>query len=196
MSNKKMSAIWAVLIIGMIAIVFAVTYSYFSGKVKNNGGGLDVNSGEIGVSISKPEITLTNLSPEYDTEIATSSKVYKNTFTVTRDSKTKGDICYNLGLVVDNLGTNLAQMANYIRFQVDDGELNVGGDLVNTEEKTIFENQLLTAEDTTKSYNVKVWLSYNDSMDQTAMLESGSEEDRQLKMHLVVRGASGSCNND
>ena len=194
MSYKKMSVVWTVLIIGMIAIVFAVTYSYFSGKVKNNGGDMDLSAGEIGLKLTNSEITLSSLQPEVDTAIATSDKVYKKTFTVTRDSKTKGDICYSVGLVVDNLGTSLAEMKNFIRFQVDDGEVNLGGDLVNTEEKTLFENQVLSASDDTKSYNVKVWLSYDPDTDQTSMLESTSEEDRQLKMHLVVKGAS--CKND
>ena len=194
MSNKKMSVVLTVLIIGMIAIVFTVTYSYFDGKINNDGGKLNLNSGEIGLTITKPEIIVSDLIPEYDTNIESSSNVYNKTFTITRDSGSTGDICYNLELAIDSLGTTLALSGQYIKYQVTSGNQTTSGNLLSLEDKTLFQNQVLLSNETSKTYNVKVWLSYNDNTNQTQMLESTNAEDRQLKMHLELDGKNGNCN--
>ena len=194
MSNKKTSIILSVLVVGMIAIVFAATYSYFSGKVTNKDGDISISSGEIKLAISNSQIATSSLEPVYDSDINNSNKVYSDTFTVSRDASSTGNVCYNLKLVIDQIGTNLASMSSHIKYQISDGNTNVSGNLSSTNEKTIFTNQELTSNSTSKTYNIKVWLSYSDDINQTSMLESSTNSDRQLTMHLVADGTSGSCN--
>lgn len=194
MSNKRSTIILSILIVGMIAIVFAATYSYFSGKINNKDGDVSVNSGEIKLSILNDTITATSLEPIYDTDINTSSKIYNSNVTVSRDTSTIGDICYDLKLVIDQIGTSLANMSEDIKYQVYDGNLTIDGNLSSTSEKLLYSNQQLTANNSNKTYTIKVWLSYNDEIDQTEMLKSSTISDRQLKMHLVADGTSGNCN--
>ena len=196
-SNKSYIAVMSVSIICLVVIVFSVTYAYFTPKIEGEGTDVNLMGGKVKLNISEDKINASNLAPIYDSTKDT--KAQKNTFTISRSSDSNLDACFALYLVVDEIGEKLKNQ--YFKYELDYGTQSpVVGDFSNltfdpdTGKAKIgfLVNQELSDAQTSKSYTLRLWLSYDRNVDQTDLL-TGSAETRNFSAHVYAEGQSGKC---
>ncbi len=197
----------------LIVLVATATYAYFTPIIEGDGTLIDLVAGKVTLEISDENVTLQKVEPILDT-----NKTSKNhTFTVGRTTDSNLNACYSLYLVVDELGSNFDKFVNgssgdkfnkYLKYELDKDSQTVKtgtfADLVAETEVTDGESKykpILLAEQqeingTAKnSYTIRVWLSYDENVDQSEVLK-GEDNARIVKAHIKASGQNGLCKKD
>jgi len=193
---KKRLIIWSsILAVGLIGLIIALTYAYFSTKVSSDSTPFQVHGGVISLNVSNNASNNTIL-PVLDSNIDNSNKVYKNTFTITRTLNSDVvDTCYSIGLKIDAIGSSLNN--RFVKYRLKQGNTVVAlGSLYNVNTGDTIEllpNQSLTTTNTSgNTYELTIWLSYDLTEDESFIMNSSSSS-RNLQAHIITTNRDKIC---
>jgi len=202
-SNKKYIAVMGLSVFCLIAIVASVTYAYFTPRVVGDGQSVNVIAGKVKLQISETNITANNLVPIRDGN--KDRLAQKNEFTISRTDDSNLNACYSLYLIIDKIGDNLKN--KWFKYELDyvntDGEdATLEGTFEDFDSLTVLEdgsvrigfltNQELSDSVTSRTYTLRLWLSYSDTEDQSSIL-TGTSETREFSARVMAEGTSGKC---
>ena len=167
-----------ILIIVLLLVVGGVSYSYFSANVINNPSDTVVSSGKIELSIDDESINAVEISPIYDEDYEMLS-IHKN-FTVISESTLNS--CVNVYINVDSISDSLK--SEYFKYKIVTEDKEFIGDFTRakTGEKMIILDNVFIEPTMSKTFDLYIWVSYQDGVDQTDMLNS------EIKSNIYVEG--------
>ena len=167
-----------ILIIVLLLVVGGVSYSYFSANVINNPSDTVVSSGKIELSIDDESINAVEISPIYDEDYEMLS-IHKN-FTVISESTLNS--CVNVYINVDSISDSLK--SEYFKYKIVTEDKEFIGDFTRakTGEKMIILDNVFIEPTMSKTFDLYIWVSYQDGVDQTDMLNS------KIKSNIYVEG--------
>lgn len=195
-SNKSYVVVMVVSVLCLVIIIFSTTYAYFTPRITGDENPMTFSAGKVKLSISENKITASNLAPILDS--TKESKAQKNEFTISRTSDSNLGACYSLYLVVDEIGEKLKNQ--YFKYELLYGDEVLEGDFsnltFNEEDGTatipFLTNQIISDENLSNSYTLRLWLSYDPDNDQSDLL-MGDLASRTFKAHIYANGISGKC---
>ena len=186
---KNYLLLMAVSVFCLIAIVFSSSYAYFKARIVNNTNPFELIGGTIKLQLNENSISGEKLLPILDSQKDTSSQI-KN-FTVKRTSDSNIDVCYNVYLVIESISDNIKN-SKYMKYELTNGSSTTTGNFSTAayqDGKAIIllaQNKYLSNTNTTgDAYSLKVWLSYDGSVDQTSLLGGN------FSAHIYAQGNSG-----
>ena len=186
---KNYLLLMAVSVFCLIAIVFSSSYAYFKARIVNNTNPFELIGGTIKLQLNENSISGEKLLPILDSQKDTSSQI-KN-FTVKRTSDSNVDVCYNVYLVIESISDNIKN-SKYMKYELTNGSSTTTGNFSTAayqDGKAIIllaQNKYLSNTNTTgDAYSLKVWLSYDGSVDQTSLLGGN------FSAHIYAQGNSG-----
>ncbi len=186
---KNYLLLMAVSVFCLIAIVFSSSYAYFKARIVNNTNPFELIGGTIKLQLNENSISGDKLLPILDSQKDTSSQI-KN-FTVKRTDDSNIDVCYNVYLVIESISDNIKN-SKYMKYELTNGSSTTTGNFSTVayqDGKAIIllaQNKYLSKTNTTgDAYSLKVWLSYDGSVDQTSLLGGN------FSAHIYAQGNSG-----
>ena len=186
---KNYLLLMAVSVFCLIAIVFSSSYAYFKARIVNNTNPFELIGGTIKLQLNENSISGEKLLPILDSQKDTSSQI-KN-FTVKRTDDSNIDVCYNVYLVIESISDNIKN-SKYMKYELTNGSSTTTGNFSTAayqDGKAIIllaQNKYLSKTNTTgDAYSLKVWLSYDGSVDQTSLLGGN------FSAHIYAQGNSG-----
>ena len=195
-NNKRLIILSITGVLLLIVSVVNLTYAWFSTQVEGTGKPINVTTGILDVKYQDSEVINVNFAtPIYDAVRATAAN--KNVFTISHEDRSTLDACYSIDLSLDTIQDKFK--SEWIKYELFDVTNNVsvtgikdfsavtGPGLIRL---TSGKNLKL---DDTITYELRIWLSYSDTVDQTSLLQNNSAD--AITAHIVVTALSGECNN-
>ena len=186
---KNYLLLMAVSVFCLIAIVFTSSYAYFKARIVNNTNPFELIGGTIKLQLSENSISGEKLLPILDSQKDTNSQI-KN-FTVKRTDESNVDVCYNVYLIIESISDNIKN-SKYMKYELTNGSSTTTGNFSTVayqDGKAIIllaQNKYLSETNTTgDAYSLKIWLSYDGSVDQTSLLGGN------FSAHIYAQGNSG-----
>ena len=186
---KNYLLLMAVSVFCLIAIVFSSSYAYFKARIVNNTNPFELIGGTIKLQLNENSISGDKLLPILDSQKDTSSQI-KN-FTVKRTDDSNVDVCYNVYLVIESISDNIKN-SKYMKYELTNGSSTTTGNFSTVayqDGKAIIllaQNKYLSKTNTTgDAYTLKIWLSYDGSVDQNSLLGGN------FSAHIYAQGNSG-----
>ena len=186
---KNYLLLMAVSVFCLIAIVFSSSYAYFKARIVNNTNPFELIGGTIKLQLNENSISGEKLLPILDSQKDTNAQI-KN-FTVKRTDDSNIDVCYNVYLVIESISDNIKN-SKYMKYELTNGSSTTTGNFSTAayqDGKAIIllaQNKYLSKTNTTgDAYSLKVWLSYDGSVDQTSLLGGN------FSAHIYAQGNSG-----
>ena len=186
---KNYLLLMAVSVFCLIAIVFSSSYAYFKARIVNNTNPFELIGGTIKLLLNENSISGDKLLPILDSQKDTNAQI-KN-FTVKRTDDSNIDVCYNVYLVIESISDNIKN-SKYMKYELTNGSSTTTGNFSTAayqDGKAIIllaQNKYLSKTNTTgDAYSLKVWLSYDGSVDQTSLLGGN------FSAHIYAQGNSG-----
>ena len=186
---KNYLLLMAVSVFCLIAIVFSSSYAYFKARIVNNTNPFELIGGTIKLQLNENSISGEKLLPILDSQKDTNAQI-KN-FTVKRTDDSNIDVCYNVYLVIESISDNIKN-SKYMKYELTNGSSTTTGNFSTAayqDGKAIIllaQNKYLSKTNTTgDAYTLKVWLSYDGSVDQTSLLGGN------FSAHIYAQGNSG-----
>ena len=186
---KNYLLLMAVSVFCLIAIVFSSSYAYFKARIVNNTSPFELIGGTIKLLLNENSISGDKLLPILDSQKDTNAQI-KN-FTVKRTDDSNIDVCYNVYLVIESISDNIKN-SKYMKYELTNGSSTTTGNFSTAayqDGKAIIllaQNKYLSNTNTTgDAYSLKVWLSYDGSVDQTSLLGGN------FSAHIYAQGNSG-----
>ena len=186
---KNYLLLMAVSVFCLIAIVFSSSYAYFKARIVNNTSPFELIGGTIKLQLNENSISGDKLLPILDSQKDTNAQI-KN-FTVKRTDDSNVDVCYNVYLVIESISDNIKN-SKYMKYELTNGSSTTTGNFSTVayqDGKAIIllaQNKYLSKTNTTgDAYSLKVWLSYDGSVDQTSLLGGN------FSAHIYAQGNSG-----
>ena len=186
---KNYLLLMAVSVFCLIAIVFSSSYAYFKARIVNNTNPFELIGGTIKLQLNENSISGEKLLPILDSQKDTNAQI-KN-FTVKRSDDSNVDVCYNVYLVIESISDNIKN-SKYMKYELTNGSSTTTGNFSTVayqDGKAIIllaQNKYLSKTNTTgDAYTLKIWLSYDGSVDQTSLLGGN------FSAHIYAQGNSG-----
>ena len=186
---KNYLLLMAVSVFCLIAIVFSSSYAYFKARIVNNTSPFELIGGTIKLQLNENSISGDKLLPILDSQKDTNAQI-KN-FTVKRTDDSNIDVCYNVYLVIESISDNIKN-SKYMKYELTNGSSTTTGNFSTAayqDGKAIIllaQNKYLSKTNTTgDAYTLKVWLSYDGSVDQNSLLGGN------FSAHIYAQGNSG-----
>ena len=186
---KNYLLLMAVSVFCLIAIVFSSSYAYFKARIVNNTNPFELIGGTIKLQLNENSISGDKLLPILDSQKDTNAQI-KN-FTVKRTDDSNIDVCYNVYLVIESISDNIKN-SKYMKYELTNGSSTTTGNFSTVTYKDgkaiilLAQNKYLSDTNTTgDAYSLKVWLSYDGSVDQTSLLGGN------FSAHIYAQGNSG-----
>ena len=186
---KNYLLLMAVSVFCLIAIVFSSSYAYFKARIVNNTNPFELIGGTIKLQLNENSISGDKLLPILDSQKDTNAQI-KN-FTVKRTDDSNVDVCYNVYLVIESISDNIKN-SKYMKYELTNGSSTTTGNFSTVayqDGKAIIllaQNKYLSKTNTTgDAYTLKIWLSYDGSVDQTSLLGGN------FSAHIYAQGNSG-----
>ena len=186
---KNYLLLMAVSVFCLIAIVFSSSYAYFKARIVNNTSPFELIGGTIKLQLNENSISGDKLLPILDSQKDTNAQI-KN-FTVKRSDDSNIDVCYNVYLVIESISDNIKN-SKYMKYELTNGSSTTTGNFSTVTYKDgkaiilLAQNKYLSDTNTTgDAYSLKVWLSYDGSVDQTSLLGGN------FSAHIYAQGNSG-----
>ena len=186
---KNYLLLMAVSVFCLIAIVFSSSYAYFKARIVNNTNPFELIGGTIKLQLNENSISGDKLLPILDSQKDTNAQI-KN-FTVKRTDDSNVDVCYNVYLVIESISDNIKN-SKYMKYELTNGSSTTTGNFSTVayqDGKAIIllaQNKYLSKTNTTgDAYTLKVWLSYDGSVDQNSLLGGN------FSAHIYAQGNSG-----
>ena len=165
-------------VILLLVAVIGVSYAYFSPNVINKPSDTVVSSGKVELSIDDESINAVEIAPIYDEDYEMLA-IHKN-FTVISESTLNS--CVNVYLNVEEITDSLK--SEYFKYKIVSEDNEYLGDFTRAEsgEKMIILDNAFLESSTSKSYDLYIWVSYQDGVDQTDMLNG------EIKSNIYIEG--------
>ena len=186
---KNYLLLMAVSVFCLIAIVFSSSYAYFKARIVNNTNPFELIGGTIKLQLNENSISGEKLLPILDSQKDTNAQI-KN-FTVKRSDDSNIDVCYNVYLVIESISDNIKN-SKYMKYELTNGSSTTTGNFSTAayqDGKAIIllaQNKYLSKTNTTgDAYTLKIWLSYDGSVDQNSLLGGN------FSAHIYAQGNSG-----
>ena len=186
---KNYLLLMAVSVFCLIAIVFSSSYAYFKARIVNNTNPFELIGGTIKLQLNENSISGEKLLPILDSQKDTNAQI-KN-FTVKRTDDSNIDVCYNVYLVIESISDNIKN-SKYMKYELTNGSSTTTGNFSTAayqDGKAIIllaQNKYLSKTNTTgDAYTLKIWLSYDGSVDQNSLLGGN------FSAHIYAQGNSG-----
>ena len=186
---KNYLLLMAVSVFCLIAIVFSSSYAYFKARIVNNTNPFELIGGTIKLQLNENSISGDKLLPILDSQKDTNAQI-KN-FTVKRSDDSNIDVCYNVYLVIESISDNIKN-SKYMKYELTNGSSITTGNFSTAayqDGKAIIllaQNKYLSKTNTTgDAYSLKIWLSYDGSVDQNSLLGGN------FSAHIYAQGNSG-----
>lgn len=186
---KNYLLLMAVSVFCLIAIVFSSSYAYFKARIVNNTSPFELIGGTIKLQLNENSISGDKLLPILDSQKDTNAQI-KN-FTVKRTDDSNVDVCYNVYLVIESISDNIKN-SKYMKYELTNGSSTTTGNFSTVayqDGKAIIllaQNKYLSKTNTTgDAYTLKIWLSYDGSVDQNSLLGGN------FSAHIYAQGNSG-----
>ena len=186
---KNYLLLMAVSVFCLIAIVFSSSYAYFKARIVNNTNPFELIGGTIKLQLNENSISGDKLLPILDSQKDTNAQI-KN-FTVKRSDDSNIDVCYNVYLVIESISDNIKN-SKYMKYELTNGSSTTTGNFSTVTYKDgkaiilLAQNKYLSKTNTTgDAYSLKIWLSYDGSVDQTSLLGGN------FSAHIYAQGNSG-----
>ena len=186
---KNYLLLMAVSVFCLIAIVFSSSYAYFKARIVNNTNPFELIGGTIKLLLNENSISGDKLLPILDSQKDTNAQI-KN-FTVKRTDDSNVDVCYNVYLVIESISDNIKN-SKYMKYELTNGSSTTTGNFSTVTYKDgkaiilLAQNKYLSKTNTTgDAYTLKVWLSYDGSVDQNSLLGGN------FSAHIYAQGNSG-----
>ena len=186
---KNYLLLMAVSVFCLIAIVFSSSYAYFKARIVNNTNPFELIGGTIKLQLNENSISGDKLLPILDSQKDTNAQI-KN-FTVKRSDDSNVDVCYNVYLVIESISDNIKN-SKYMKYELTNGSSTTTGNFSTVayqDGKAIIllaQNKYLSKTNTTgDAYTLKIWLSYDGSVDQNSLLGGN------FSAHIYAQGNSG-----
>ena len=186
MKNKVKYIVILVLI--LLSVTGLVTYSYFTANViSNDVNDVNVSSGKLNVRIDDTGVNSSEISPIYDSDFEMLS--YNKDFEIISDSTLNS--CNKLYLHVNEISDSLK--SEYFKYKIIGEELELEGNFINAKngEDLLLLDNLFLEKGTTKYFDLYMWVSYQDDVDQMDML--GTKIDAYLVIHSTDSKEEGMC---
>ena len=187
MKNKVKYLIIIILI--LIAATSVVTYAYFSAKVVSNDiNDVNVSSGKLNIKIDDVSVNASEISPIYDDDYEMLS--YNKDFEIISDSSLNA--CSKVSLHINDISDTLK--SDYFKYRLVSENIDVSGTFKDAkvgEDLTLL-NNLYLEKGTTKYFDLYLWISYQDDIDQLDML--GTKIDASLVVSGVDAKTQEMCN--
>lgn len=189
--SKNYVLLMSISVICLVVLVFAASYAYFQARIVNNTNPFKITTGNVKLRIDSNSISGTGMAPILDS--TKDSKARIKNFTVKRTTDSNLAVCYNLYLVVDSISTNIKN-SKYLSYEFNKGSSsstlgNFSTVTYGSDGKAYIllssGNQLASSNTAGDSYTLKMWLSYDESNDQSSLL-GGS-----FSAHLYATGNTG-----
>ena len=186
---KNYLLLMAVSVFCLIAIVFSSSYAYFKARIVNNTNPFELIGGTIKLQLNENSISGEKLLPILDSQKDTNAQI-KN-FTVKRTDDSNVDVCYNVYLVIESISDNIKN-SKYMKYELTNGSSTTTGNFSTVTYKDgkaiilLAQNKYLSKTNTTgDAFTLKVWLSYDGSVDQNSLLGGN------FSAHIYAQGNSG-----
>ncbi len=163
-----------ILFIAIILVLgIGITYSYFSSNViGNNDNVTKVTTGKIELEIDDSSITAKDIAPIYDEDYEMLG-IHKNFIVASTSSNLNA--CTKIYLNIHNITDNLK--SEYFKYKLiyDDKVIDGNFKNANNNENLLLKDNVFINSNNSKSFDLYIWVSYEDGIDQTNML-GGSVE--------------------
>ena len=192
-SKNKLIFLLSCTVLSFVFLIFSVSYAWFNNRVNGSvNGSTSIKVGNLAVKFTEgSKINVTNGSPIYDTNKATGS--YKNTFTITHDTTGNLAACYNVSLVTTKINSKFkSEFFKYELVNTATSSVVASGNFTSINAGT--EKALLSGVSlplgSSHSYELRIWLSYSDTVDQSTMLTGNTSSvfEGNIKVYSKVDG--------
>ena len=192
----KRIVVLLVLILAGLTIALGLSYSFFTSRISGSGSTLTIKAGDLDLTLTNTKVNPLSIEPIYESEV--SSKAYTQTFTITRGGEANLEGCYDVYIVIDNIGDSLK--SKYLKYRISDGTYTREGNFApsnftyvnNKATIKVFSNHEISTDALTHSYTLMLWLVYDPLVDQSTML-TGNEASRTIEAHIEASGSLGRC---
>ena len=195
-NNKRLIILSVTGVLLLIVSVVNLTYAWFSTQVEGTGKPITVTTGILDIKYQDSEtINVSFATPIYDDIRATTA--YKNVFTVSHEDRSNIDACYSIDLSLDSIQDKFK--SEWIKYELYDVTNNVSvtgikdfSEVTGPGLITMASGKNLAVDDSI-TYELRIWLSYSDTVDQTSLLQNNSGD--AITAHIVVTALNGKCVN-
>ena len=168
-----------VIILVLVTVTSLVTYSYFSAHViSNDVNDVNVSSGKLNIRIDDTSVNSSDISPIYDVDYELLA--YNKDFEIISDGSLNA--CSKLSLHISDISESLK--SEYFKYRLVGENVDISGNFKDAkvgDDMTLLSN-LYLEKGTTKYFDLYIWISYIDEVDQLDMLGT------KIDAHLVIKG--------
>ena len=177
-----------IIILILIAVTSVCTYAYFTANVVSNDvNDVNVSSGKLNIRIDDKEVSSSEISPIYDNDYE--MLAYNKDFEVISDSSLNA--CAKLSLHINDISESLK--SEYFKYRIIGEGVDESGNFSNAKEgqDLVLLKNLYLEHGTTKYFDLYIWISYQDDVDQLDML--GTKIDSYLTISGVDSKEAEMC---
>ena len=162
----------------LLVITLSVSFAYFVPNFINNTKDTKVSTGNLNLVIDDESINEVGISPIYDVDYELMG-IHKS-FSVISNSSLNS--CVNLYINVSEISDSLK--SKYFKYKLIYDDRTVEGDFenANNNEKMLIVNNVFLESLNEKTFDLYIWVSYDENVDQTNMLNG------QIKSNIYVEG--------
>ena len=175
---KQKVGLLIIIVLTLICITATITYAYFGPNIVGNESKVKTNTGKLNLKIDDNSVSSFDITPIYDDDYE--MLAYHKDFEVVSDSSLNA--CSKLYLHINDISNSLR--SKYFKYRLVGEQVDVSGDFEKSkqnEDLLILDNLYLES-GTTNFFNLYIWISYQDDVDQLDMLGT------KLDAHLVISG--------
>ena len=168
------------IIVSLIVIAsLGVSYAYFSANMINSDEETIVSTGKIDISIDDAKLEGKDIAPIYDEDY---SMLATHKSFVIRSTSGNLNSCVKIYLNISNIDDELK--SEYLKYKLVSKEYEKEGNFINAEngKKLLLMDKIFIESGKSISYDLYFWLSYQDNVDQSALLG------KELISNLYIEG--------
>ncbi len=163
--NKSKYLILIILV--LISVTVYVTYSYFAPNIISNDiNDVNVSSGKINLRIDDESIDSIDLAPINDEDYE--MLAYHKSFEVISDGSLNS--CASLYLNINEISDSLK--SKYFKYKLIGDGVEVIGNFENASNEMLIHKNIFLEAGSVKYYDLYIWVSYDENVDQLSMLNS------------------------
>ena len=176
--KEKYLVVWCLFALLFIG-TFSVSLSYLGTKVVSNDTNATIfHTGKLDLNVVDSKLENVILKPMYDKDYHSSA--YKKTFSII-SSQDSLNSCADIYLKISDISDELR--SEYLKFKLITNDKIYDGDFkdAKSNENLLLANHVFIEKDTTNKYELYIWISYADGVDQMDMLN------KNLTSKIVVK---------
>ena len=189
-SNSMVIAFLALFVV--VCSISGISFAYFSASVEGEGKEVTVTSGMIEITYAESDIVKPTLAePIYDS--LRESYAYSKVFQVAHSENSGTHSYYKIELKISTLPSKFAN-CKYVKYELINADTGSSYGVRTFESvsgtgSVILANNINLPLDNVHNYMFRIWLSYDDDVDQSSLLTGNSST--AIKGQLVVTAQNG-----